>query len=362
MSDDVRRHYEKYPYPRYPLLASIRTADTYALNLQALWGRFNGLLPARNAGRILLAGCGSFSPYPFSVANPDAEIVALDLSQPNLQRARLHCWLHGRFNVRFQAGDLLDPTVAPGQYALIDAFGVIHHLADPLAGLRALADRLQPGGILRLMLYSRYARREEESIRRALRLLGVRDVAALKHLIRRSPPTSRLASYLEASPEAGFDAGLADALLHPQVHTYRVDDMLELLQQSGLEPLVFAHCGALEEVAGEIVRLKELELRRESPGNFLVYLRKPGGVCAPERRFLKLNPCLRSVVGVLRPGSVRIAGRFGSENPVLGWRERRFLSGFCTPVAVDGCDAEIFEKVNVYKKALFLIEYGTESH
>src|SRR4051812_40030039 len=108
MTDPVRQHYELYPYPHYPLLASIRACDTYALNLAALWARFNGRLPAPEANRILIAGCGSFSPYPFSVANPQAEITALDLSQKSLGRAKLHCLLHGRGNVLYCQGDLLD--------------------------------------------------------------------------------------------------------------------------------------------------------------------------------------------------------------------------------------------------------------
>jgi hypothetical protein len=37
MSETVRRHYELYPYPQYPLLASVRRCDTYASNLAAVW-------------------------------------------------------------------------------------------------------------------------------------------------------------------------------------------------------------------------------------------------------------------------------------------------------------------------------------
>src|SRR6185369_7704756 len=106
MSDPVQTHYQKYPYPHYPLLASVRRCDTYALNLVALWARFNGALPPQTARRILVAGCGSFSPYPFALSNPEADITALDLSGRSLKRARLHCLLHGIHNVTFRCGDL----------------------------------------------------------------------------------------------------------------------------------------------------------------------------------------------------------------------------------------------------------------
>lgn len=77
MSDSVRRHYELYPYPKYPLLASVRRCDAYAGNLAALWSRFNGELPPQAAQRILIAGCGSFAPYPFALANPGVPILSL---------------------------------------------------------------------------------------------------------------------------------------------------------------------------------------------------------------------------------------------------------------------------------------------
>ena len=149
MSETVRRHYERYPYPQFPLLASVRAGDTYALNLIALWTRFNGELPPKEAQRILIAGCGSFSPYPFSVANPESEITALDLSASSLRRARLHCLLHGRHNVRYRAGDLLDAAAAPGPFddaasALAEPEPAADWSDDDLRALDALASAPVP--------------------------------------------------------------------------------------------------------------------------------------------------------------------------------------------------------------------------
>jgi SAM-dependent methyltransferase len=359
MSDAIRRHYEEYPYPHYPLIASLARCDTYALNLDALWARCNGELPVLENRRILIAGCGSFAPYPFSVANPEVSITALDLSRRSLGRARQHCLLHGRRNVTFQTGDLLDTTLAPGPFGLIDVYGVLHHLADPLAGLRAMAARLSPGGILRVMLYSRYARREEESIRRALRLLKVHDPATVKRLIARSKPDSRLQRYAVSSPEAGFAAGLADALLHPLVHTFRVGEVLELIKGSGLELLFFAHNGALADTTLEVERIRRMETKKESPGNFVFFLgRNPAGPCRDEEAsFLLLNPCLRDAVSRLRLGTIRIPGRHGHANPPLGCSERAFLRRFIRPAPWSALSADDRAEAAVYIQALFLLQY-----
>ncbi len=336
----------------------MRLRDTYALNLEAIWTRFNGGLPLDSRNKILIAGCGSFSPYPFSLANPRAAITALDLSGRTVGRARLHCLLHGRRNVRFLTGDLLDRTIATGPFAMIDAYGVLHHLENPLEGFSALAARLDEGGILRVMLYSRYARREEESIRRALRLLKVSDPAGAKNLIARSREGSRLERFGATSHEASFDAGLADALLHPRVHTFRIDQLMKLVDASGLEPLLFAHQGALEEMDGEIARIRRMEARGESPGNFVLYLgRGTRGCRAGRGSYLLLNPCLRGSVGPLRFGSIRIPPRLGHATPLLDRRGRAFLRRFITPVPRDSLSQEAREAADVYIKALFLLQY-----
>lgn len=359
MSEAVRRHYERYPYPRYPLLASVRVCDTYALNLTVLWACFNGELPPAGARRILIAGCGSFAPYPFAVANPDSSITALDLSGKSLRRARLHCLLHGRGNVHFQTGDLLDPAVAPGPFGLIDGYGVIHHLDDPFAGLKSLTGRLALGGIMRVMLYSRYARREEESIRRALRLLDIRTTAGLRELVGRSATGSRLRSYIESASEAGFEAGLADALLHPCVHTFRIDEIVEMVGQCGLELLRFAHHGALDDVGSEVERIRRMEGDRCSPGNFLFYLGRPheGRSRDMEDALLMLNPCLRGVVGGLHLRPVDVSPRLGVANPQLGSRERHFLGKFRTPAAYTTLTAEDRIMAQEFISSLFLIPY-----
>ena len=356
MSDSVRRHYELYPYPKYPLLASVRRCDAYAGNLAALWSRFNGELPPQAAQRILIAGCGSFAPYPFALANPGVPITALDLSRPSLRRARLHCLLHGLSGVDFLAGDICDPTAAGGPFGLIDAFGVLHHLQDPLAGLRLLAGRLAEGGILRVMVYSRYARREEESIRRALRLLRVSEPEQVLQMVKRSKPDSRLRRFFEASDEVAVRCGLADALLHPCVRTYRIDSFMEMVAASGLEPLLFAHPSALSRVDREVERVRELEARRQSPGNFILYLgRGVKGPCSADAAVFRINRCLSSAVSGFRPGALRISGRLGHAVAPLDAEARRFLRRFRQPVPAGKLSAEELARADRLSEELFLL-------
>jgi SAM-dependent methyltransferase len=353
----VRRHYETHPYPRYPLLASVRRADTYALNLDTLWGYANGCLLPLEYRRILVAGCGSFSPYPFAVANPESRITALDLARSSLRRARLHCLLHGYLNVTLQAGDLNDQAIAPSPFGLIDAYGVLHHLGDPLAGLKALTARLAPGGILRVMLYSHAARGGIEAARRALRRLGVRDVPGLKRLRDMLSPASRLGRRLrEPGVDATFTAGLADAFLHPQVQTFTVRGLQGLLAESGLEILLAGHPGALLDPARELSRLAQAEADGELAHNFILYLvRKGQGACRLQSKaLLRTNPCLaRSLRLPVLP--LRLHPRLGRPLPELGLAARMLLRRCLTPKPVTQLSPAERDVVEELREALLLV-------
>ena len=357
--EGVRRHYETHPYPHYPLLASVRRADTYALNLEALWGYANGCRPPLQYRRILVAGCGSFSPYPFAVANPACEITALDLSQSSLRRARLHCLLHGCLNVTSQAGDLNDPAIAPGPFGLIDAYGVLHHLEDPQAGLRALTARLATGGILRVMLYSHAARRGIEAARRALRRLGVRDVKGVRCLRDRLADNSRLGRRLrEPGADTTFAAGLADAFLHPQVQTFTVRSLQRLLDESGLEILLAGHPGALIDPAREFSRLAQVEADGELAHNFIFYLvRKGQGACRfdePAMTLLQTNPCLAGPLRIpLLP--LRLQPRLGRPLPKLDLAARLLLRRCLTPKPVTLLSPAEQDLVGRLREALLLV-------
>jgi SAM-dependent methyltransferase len=294
-----------------------------------------------------------------ALANPQARITALDLSAGSLGRAKLHCLIHLRRNVDFVRGDLLDPAVAPGPFHFIDAFGVLHHLEDPTAGLRALEERLAPGGIIRVMLYGRYARKEAESIRRAMKLLGVTNVQELKKLLRRAKPGGRVRGYLDCSWEARSDCGLADLFLHPCVHTYRIDDFLELLGQTGLQPLLFGHQDALADPAAEIERLRRLDVRKETPTNIICYLGKTAAAlpCPGDDTFLRLNPSLLGTVSSPTFLPVTVTPRLGRDNPLLDRKARAFLRKFQKPIRFDALTADEQARTRSFLDALFLVAY-----
>jgi SAM-dependent methyltransferase len=55
--------------------------------------------------------------------------------------------------VDFVQADLRFPPFPPASFDLVYCLGVLHHLEEPLAGVRALAKLVRPGGELRFYVY-----------------------------------------------------------------------------------------------------------------------------------------------------------------------------------------------------------------
>lgn len=122
---------------------------------------------------ILDAGCGTgFSTLKLARANPQARIIAIDLSQPSLQLAQQRLRQAGlpQEQVTWIQADL-QTLEYPQRFDFIYCTGVLHHLPDPRAALQVLRHHLRPRGLAALMLYNPHARTEIRAIQAILHTL-----------------------------------------------------------------------------------------------------------------------------------------------------------------------------------------------
>ena len=87
-------------------------------------------------------------------------MLAVDLSLTSLCFAQRQTRALGLTNIDYAQADILRLPSIGRMFDMIDATGVLHHLADPFAGWRALLSMLRPGGLMSLGLYSEIARRD----------------------------------------------------------------------------------------------------------------------------------------------------------------------------------------------------------
>jgi SAM-dependent methyltransferase len=123
------------------------------------------------------------------------------------------------------------------RFDLIEAMGVLHHLADPPAGWRVLLSLLRPGGTMRIGLYSPLARRELDAARTELKAQnfpstpdGVR--AARRHLMR-IPGFSEVVQ----RPDFFSVSSCRDLLFHVQETYMPLPAIAIFLRENGLTVL-----------------------------------------------------------------------------------------------------------------------------
>lgn len=309
----VAVQYEALPYPsRNPKDEDKRLivgspGNVWELNHYLFAGKRDFSKPFR----VLVAGGGTgdstiMLAQQLSDLNCPAEIVYLDLSSASRAVAEARAARRALKNIRFVTGSLLDcATGAPGPYDYIDCCGVLHHLDEPAAGLRALRSVLAPEGGMGLMLYGRYGRSGVYEMQKMLATLtegmtGAQEKIALaRRLLKQLPPTNRFARNPVVRDHIdGGDAGLYDLLLHARDRAYTVPEIAALVEGEALalsafiEPIVYDPSCYLSDAVllQRLSRLSWLErcaLAEKLAGNQKVHV----FYCVPADR---AGPCVAS--------------------------------------------------------------------
>ena len=87
-------------------------------------------------------------------------IVGIDLSLKSLSYAKRKVEELGLKNIDFLHADILQLKDLKKKFDVIESIGVLHHMHDPLQGLKILVDLLEPNGFLLIGLYSEKARQD----------------------------------------------------------------------------------------------------------------------------------------------------------------------------------------------------------
>ena len=248
LADPVSRRvavqYEENPYPRW---LRIPNDSQVGIGL-SLRRRFPGFAPPDwlNAPpTALVAGCGTgYEPIELALREPRCRITGLDLSRTSLAYATRRAAEHQLSNLQFVHGDILDLDALAEVFSFISASGVLHHMQEPLVGWQRLVDRLRVGGVMRIGLYSRIARRAIAVAREQISRDRLSPTAADIRGFRQRLLDGELSPGLgELSRSLDFYtlSGCRDLLFHVEEHDFDLSEIADCLQRLGLRFLGFEH-------------------------------------------------------------------------------------------------------------------------
>ncbi len=237
--DGVSRQYDRWEYP--PPVADL---EVWTKNH---WDWFDPhwahrvLWPNREYKPdldILIAGCGTYQAAVFAFMNRAAKVVAIDVSRSALDHQQYLKDKHGLGNLELHQLPIEEVSALELDFDLIVSSGVLHHLADPLAGLKALGECLRSDGALGVMLYAKYGRIGVEILESVFRDLGLSQDEASVQLVKDTiavlPADHPVRNYFKVAHDLLSDGALVDTFLHSRQRSYTVEECLDLVTSAGL--------------------------------------------------------------------------------------------------------------------------------
>jgi SAM-dependent methyltransferase len=268
-TDDVQDFYERYPYPR-PIdnLEKYRQRWQDQLRRRADHHLFWPARSYRDDHSILIAGCGTSQAAKHALRWPASQITGIDFSATSVRCTEELKQKYNLNNLQLHQLPIERVSELGMSFDQIVCTGVLHHLPDPDAGLKALRCVLKSDGALNLMVYAPYGRSGIYMLQEFCRRIGIHaadgDIRDLISALGALPSGHPLETLLRQAPDFRQEAALADALLHPQDRAYSVPQFLDFIKGGGLTfgrwvrqaPYV-PYCGALARIpqASRIAKL-----------------------------------------------------------------------------------------------------------
>ena len=271
--DPIGEFYTNHPYP--PPIDNLDRARDMWKDENVHRAEFHLLFPDREYGAdfdVLVAGCGTWQSAKFAITHPAARVTAIDISPTSLQHTEALKQKYDLTNLEVKQLPIENVAELDHQFDMIVSTGVLHHLTDPDAGLRALRSVLKPDGAMYLMVYAPYGRTGVYMLQEYCRMLGIgtspQEINDLTAALRELPQHHPLVSMVRGARNA-LDAGaLVDALLNPRDRTYSVPQVYEFLEGAGLklgrwywQATYSPHCGVISSTphASRLAALPERE-------------------------------------------------------------------------------------------------------
>tara|TARA_B100001093_G_C26817207_1_gene1010281 strand:+ start:133 stop:2226 length:2094 start_codon:yes stop_codon:yes gene_type:complete len=239
ISSRVREQYEKNPYPRWVNLSlSINTVSVSQLIMELQLKIFNPLINEIKKPHILIAGCGTGQQVIEKASYlENSKFLAIDLSLSSLAYAKRKTKELGINNIEYAQSDILNLDKLETHFDIIECVGVLHHMDNPMAGWKILVDRLKPGGLMKIGLYSEIARKSIVSIRKKISSLGIQSNDIAMKLFRQEIIASSYREFKDVMFVHDFYSlsMLRDLLFHVQEYRFTITQIENHLSELNLK-------------------------------------------------------------------------------------------------------------------------------
>ena len=238
ISKKVQAQYEENPYPRwtqlrlniYPL--SIKEfVEEYELNIK------NTNILKVYRPEVLIAGCGT-GQNSISTATKfrNCKILATDISLSSLAYAIRKTDELGIKNIEYVQSDILNLNKIDKKFDIIECSGVLHHMDNPIKGWQTLFECLKTGGLMKIALYSSFARSHINKIREEISNHGIQstddEMKNFRIILKNSDKTEH--RKITNSQDFYSLSTFRDLIFHEKEHQFNLLEIKSSLEKLGL--------------------------------------------------------------------------------------------------------------------------------
>lgn len=238
-ADPIYEFYTAHPYP--PPVENLDRARDLWQDENVHRAEYHLLWPGKEYRAdldVLVAGCGTWQAAKHALCHPEARVVGVDLSPTSLEHTESLKRKYELTNLETRQLAIENVDQLDQRFDYIICTGVLHHLADPDAGLRALRSVLKPEGAMYLMVYAPYGRTGVYMLQEYCRRLGIgtskQETTDLIAVLKMLPQHHPLLSAQGGSREFPNSDALADALLNPRDRSYSVSQLFDFIERNDL--------------------------------------------------------------------------------------------------------------------------------
>jgi len=245
VSCKVQEQYEQNPYPRWENLQLLPISKSISTHTQKLKLRISNLgIDEIDTPQILIAGCGT-GEHPIATASnyKNCNVLGIDLSLSSLTYAKRKTEELGFSNIEYMQADILDLEALNRKFDIIESGGVLHHMDDPMAGWKVLTNCLKTGGLMRIGLYSKSARKHIVQIRDEIEQSNIESSHDAMKSFRNKIVSSEEEhhKWIVMSSDFYSMSTFRDLLFHVQEHRFTIPQIEVSLTQLGLAFCGFEH-------------------------------------------------------------------------------------------------------------------------
>ena len=242
VSINVREQYEENPYPRWRY-TNISLPENFSKWINAEINP-NKITYNKNFDRpnVLVAGGGTGKHTISAIKYKNANILSVDLSLTSIAYAKRKTDDLGLDNIQYLHADILQLKNLNKKFDVIECSGTLHHMKDPIEGLKVLLDILEPHGYLKLGLYSEIARQHVVKAREFIKQKHFKNTVEDIKILRQEIIDGNVDPLIQGLTKNGdfySTSSVRDLLFHVQEHRFTIPQISKILKDLNLEFLGF---------------------------------------------------------------------------------------------------------------------------